>query len=85
MPEVSRFYDIIITMYVSDHNPPHFHVRYKEYRSVVVIEERHIIGKIPVRVMRLVLKWLDLHKEELLDNWNRLAEGKSIVSIKPLE
>lgn len=53
MPEISRFYGIIITMYMPDHNPPHFHVRYNEYHATIDIHTGNIIGNMP----RRALKW----------------------------
>ena len=39
MPEISSFYGIIIYMYISDHQPPHFHVKYNEYECWITIED----------------------------------------------
>ena len=85
MPEISSFYGIIISMYPEDHNPPHFHVRYNEFRAIVEIEDRNVIGEMPNRALKIVFEWLDIHKKELMDNWNKLQKGKSVVKIKPLE
>ncbi len=59
MPEISRFYGIIITMFVVDHNPPHFHVRYGEHRALITIQDGMIEGKLPRRALSLVYEWLD--------------------------
>lgn len=85
MPEVSSFYGIIISMYPGDHNPPHFHVRYNEFRAIIEIEDKNVIGEIPNRALKIVFEWLDIHKKELMDNWDKLQKGKSVVKIKPLE
>ena len=85
MPEISCFYGIIISMYPGDHNPPHFHVRYNEFRAIIEIEDKKVIGEMPNRALKIVFEWLDIHKKELMDNWNKLQKGKSIVKIKPLE
>ena len=85
MPEISSFYGIIISMYPGDHNPPHFHVRYNEFRAIIEIEDKTVIGEMPNRALKIVFEWLDIHKKELMDNWNKLQKGKSIVKIKPLE
>ena len=85
MPEISCFYGIIISMYPGDHNPPHFHVRYNEFRAIIEIEDKTVIGEMPNRALKIVFEWLDIHKKELMDNWNKLQKGKSIVKIKPLE
>lgn len=85
MPEISRFYGIIIYMYISEHNPPHFHVFYNGYKAEITIEDGIITGSLPRRALRLVYEWLDKHKQELLDNWNRLQSGEKPLNIKPLE
>lgn len=85
MPEVSRFYGIIIYMYINEHNPPHFHVWYEEYKAVITIDDGTITGTLPRRALRLIYEWLDIHKNELLDNWERLARKEPIISIPPLK
>ena len=85
MPEISSFYGIVISMYPEDHNPPHFHVRYNEFRAMIEIETKSVIGELPNRALRIVLEWLDLHETELMNNWKNLQKGKSVVKIKPLE
>lgn len=71
------FYGIVIYMYVSEHNPPHFHVWYNDYKAIVTIEEGIVKGSIPRRALTLVYEWLDLHKRELMENWELLREFKS--------
>ena len=72
MPELSRFLGIVIYMYFNDHNPPHFHVAYNEYEAAVVIQTLGVMeGKLPGRVLSLVVEWASLHQEELLANWER--------------
>ena len=85
MPEISRFYGIIITMYLPDHNPPHFHERYNEYRATIDIHTGDITGQMPRRALNLVYEWLDQHKDELIANWQRLENGESLSTIKPLD
>lgn len=72
-------------MFYSEHNPPHFHVRYNEYRAIINIITGEIEGKLPCRVVSLVYEWLDLHKEELLANWSHIENGETLVEIKPLD
>ena len=86
MPEISRFLGIVITMYYSDHPPPHFHVRYAGYKAVMAIESPALLeGGLPPRVHGLVIEWAVLHRDELLTNW-RLAELQApLESIQPLE
>tara|TARA_R110000868_G_scaffold75843_2_gene218517 strand:- start:63 stop:272 length:210 start_codon:yes stop_codon:yes gene_type:complete len=69
MPEISRFYGIIIKMYFNEHNPPHFHVEYQDYEAIVNIETGELTGKMSRRALGLVYEWLDQNKEALLENW----------------
>jgi hypothetical protein len=85
MPEISRFFGIIITMYWNDHNPPHFHAQYGEYEALINLNGVVMDGKVPSRVLSLVLEWLALHREELLENWMRCKERKPLLKIEPLE
>ena len=85
MPEISRFYGIIIYMYMNEHNPPHFHVWYEEYKAIITINDGVITGSLPRRALSMVYDWLDLHKDELLANWERLKEQESPVKIEPLK
>ncbi len=85
MPEISRFYGIIITMFYDDHNPPHFHVRYNEYRAVINIENGVVNGSLPRRVLNLVYEWLDLHKDELMSNWKLIENNNEPLDINPLD
>ncbi len=85
MPEISRFYGIIIYMYMSEHNPPHFHVWYENYKAIITIKDGIITGSLPRRALNLVYEWLDIHKDELLDNWNRLANFETPQKIEPLK
>ena len=84
MPEVSAFYGIVIYMYMSEHNPPHFHVKYQEFEAIITIEEGVVTGTLPRRALNLVYEWLDLHKDELLQNWKRMENKEAIVKIDPL-
>ncbi len=57
MPEISRFFGIIVFMYFDEHNPPHFHVKYGENRAVISIQELKLMeGSIPKRALSLVLE-----------------------------
>ena len=85
MPEISRFYGIIIYMYIDDHNPPHFHVWYNDYEAVITIEEGIVTGSLPRRELKLVYEWLDIHKEELLENWRVLSNFELANKIEPLK
>jgi hypothetical protein len=85
MPEISRFLGIVIAMFYRDHAPPHFHAIYGEYEITIDIDGGVVHGDFPKRALRAVLEWLDLHKDELLEDW-RLAEAKKpLKKIEPLE
>lgn len=85
MPEISKFYGIVITMLWGDHNPPHFHVKYGEYRALITIKDGIIQGELPRRALNLVFEWMDLHKEELIKNWKLLEQNKPLLKIDPLK
>ena len=85
MPEISRFLGIVIRMYYREHAPPHFHAEYGEYEVVVQIESGVVDGRFPRRALRHVLEWLDLHREELLEDWALAAAHRSLRPIAPLE
>ena len=85
MPEISRFLGIIISMYFDEHNPPHFHARYGDLKVEVAIDTLAVIaGKLPPRVLGLVLEWAALHKDELIGNWENARLSVSLKKIEPL-
>lgn len=86
MPEISRFYGILIKMYFIDHNPPHFHAEYGEFKAEYSIKSLEIIdGKLPGRANALVLEWASIHREELMANWERAQQAESLKKIRPLD
>jgi len=85
MPEVSRFLGIVIAMSFKEHAPPHFHAKYGNQRAAFSINELQLIeGKLPPRIVTLVLEWAFQHREELLENWNRVQQREEIQKIEPL-
>ena len=87
MPEISRFYGIIIYMYLMDHNPPHFHAKYNDFEAVISIENFAVLnGKLPSKALGLVVEWASLHQTELLQNWNGLSNTNQVsyIKIEPL-
>ncbi len=85
MPEISRFLGIVITMYFNDHNPPHFHVRYEDFRAIVGIDPLELReGEVPPRVFGLVMEWAELHQVELRENWTTLAAEGKFKRVAPL-
>jgi hypothetical protein len=85
MPEISRFYGIVIRMYYDDHDPPHFHATYGEFDVRVEIATGVTDGPFPLRKRDLVLAWLGLHRRELLENWEHARASRQVRSIAPLE
>lgn len=86
MPELSRFYGIVIRMFANDHNPPHFHAHYGEHRAVVDIATRSIIeGSLPRRCRDMIAEWSELHEEELVAAWTALRGGSRPEKIAPLD
>ncbi|MDR0347368.1 MAG: DUF4160 domain-containing protein [Coriobacteriales bacterium] len=85
MPEISLFFGIKITMHWNEHNPPHFHVDYANYKALVDIQRSVIIrGFLPSRQLKLVLAWCELHQDELMQNWEFAKENKPLNEIAPL-
>jgi hypothetical protein len=85
MPEISRFYGIVIQIYFGDHPPPHFHARYSGQIAKVDIETLSVIdGSLPSRALGLVLEWAALHQQELRDAFIRAANLEQPGKIAPL-
>lgn len=89
MPVVSAFYGLIVYLYYKDnkkHRKPHIHVWYQDNEVVLSVPEGEILeGFIPPNKMKLVLAWIEIHKEELLADWKLAAEGQQIFKIDPLK
>ena len=85
MPEISRFYGIIIFMVFGDHAPPHFHVRYGNDKAVFSIKELKLMkGSLPQRALSMVLEWGFQHRDELLKNWDSCQKHEHPAMIEPL-
>ncbi len=88
MPIISMFYGIIIRMYLLDnkhHNLPHIHAKYAEFEASIGIDEGEILaGRLPRKQLRLVQAWIELHRDELLANWEIATLGENPYKIKPL-
>ncbi len=72
-------------MFWDDHNPPHYHAKYNQYKIIVEINSGVIKGKFPPRALRHLLEWHDLHKQELLANWKRAQKSEDLLAIEGLE
>jgi len=77
MPEISRFFGIVIKMFFDDHNPPHFHAEYGGDVALIDIRTLAVTG--------LVIEWATLHQQELLADWDRARAREELQKIAPLE
>lgn len=88
MPELSRFFGIVIRMFIEaggSHHLPHFHAYYQEHVGVYGLDPiARIAGDLPTRQERLVLAWAELHRDELISSWNTLQGGRPPSKIEPL-
>ena len=85
MPEICRFYGIIIAMFFDDHNPPHFHARYGKGGVVVDINSLRVLeGQISPRALGLMVEWASQHQNELLENWELARNNQPLKKIAPL-
>ena len=88
MPVISMFYGIIIQMYFFDtkqHHLPHLHARYQDFSAVFAIESGEVLeGSFPVAKIKLVTAWIEIHREELVADWQLAIEGQQFFQIEPL-
>jgi hypothetical protein len=86
MPEISRFFGMVIAMYYNDHAPPHFHVRYGKQKAVIGINPVDLLeGKLSRRAKNLVLEWATAHQAELMADWELARQQAPLNKIDPLE
>ena len=89
MPILSMFYGIVVYMYAYDnrrHHLPHFHVEYAEFTAVISIVDGEVLeGSLPSAKMKLVQAWLEIHREDIVADWNLAVQGLPPQRIKPLE
>ena len=88
MPEISRFFGIVIKMIFNDsdkHHKPHVHVYYGEYEAAVALDGEVLDGKLPTKQYRLVSGWLALHEDELYEAWNKAVRSIPFDKIEPLK
>ena len=88
MPTISMFYGILVSMYFYDneqHNKPHIHVQSAEFEASICIETGDVLsGNLPKTKLKLVQAWVEIHKENLMLNWNLAVNGGKIFKIDPL-
>jgi hypothetical protein len=86
MPEISRFFGIVIRMYYDDHNPPHLHAEHQGNRVLVDFRGNIVQGELRSRTaLRLVREWTDLHAAELQEDWRLARAGEQLNKIDPLD
>ena len=79
MPTISMFYGILIRMFLGkkEHNPPHFHAYYQEYKGIFNINSCEMVeGNMPGKQIKLIIAWAELHKDELLADWELANNGE---------
>ena len=85
MPYVSMFFGIIIRMFFSEHNPPHFHAEYQGTEGIFSFNGAMLQGNIKsTTALRLIKEWALLRQKELEENWINISEKTSINKIEPL-
>jgi len=84
MPEICRFYGIIIFMSYNDHPPPHFHARYEDQEVTIEIKSGIVKGQMSKRALRMLFEWSEIHQKELMGNWQLARGRKRLQKIPPL-
>ncbi|MBI5214952.1 MAG: DUF4160 domain-containing protein [Ignavibacteriae bacterium] len=89
MAVISMFYGLIISMYYLDnkrHNVPHIHVRYQEEEAVFAIPNGELLeGDLKSNKMKLIQAWIEIHKEDLMADWELASKGENVFKIEPLK
>lgn len=88
MPTLSIFFGIIVRMYNEQggqHNQPHIHAEYQDYEAIVDLEGNVLDGSLPKGKMKLLLAWIEIHREDLIANWKLLSSGDGYFKIEPLK
>ena len=85
MPEISLFGGIRIKMFYDDHNPPHFHAEYAGYKALIDIQRGYVIsGALPFRQLKFALAWGEMHRDELMQDWELAKDQLPLKKIEPL-
>jgi hypothetical protein len=86
VPEISRFFGIVIRMFFNDHEPPHFHAVYGDHEAQIDIETLDVRrGQLPRRALGMVIEWASQHRQELRKDWELAREGRQPSPIQPLD
>lgn len=85
MPEISRFYGVVIRIYFRDHAPPHFHAEYGGSEALISIRDLQVLaGELPARALGLVMEWAFQHRHELAGCWEKAAAHEAPGKVDPL-
>lgn len=84
MPEICRFYGIVIFMNYNDHDPPHFHAGYEDQEVTIEIKTGTVKGHMSKRALRMLFEWSEIHQEELMEDWRLARERKQLRKFPPL-
>lgn len=85
MPEICRFYGIVIAVFFSEHAPPHFHARYGSDKVAINIRTLQVLeGRLPPRALGLVVEWASQRQDELMRSWDLASQGRQPDKIDPL-
>jgi len=85
VPEISRFFGIIIYMNWREHPPIHFHAVYGEHEALITLDGRIYSGSLPNRALSMVREWLAIHRDEIQEDWTLAMDRKPLKPISPLE
>ena len=89
MPIISMFFGILVSMFYRDneqHHTPHIHARYQGSKAAIAIEDGRVLaGDLPPRQLRMVQVWIDIHRDELLADWEMAVNGDEPFRIAPLQ
>jgi len=85
MPEISRFYGIVIYLFFDEHNPPHFHAEYSGFKAVITLKEGVVKGEMPKRALNMIFEWMEKHKDQLMEDWELSLNGLPLKKIEPLD
>ncbi len=89
MPTISMFYGIIVSVYYEDtgrHHQPHIHIRYQDFKASLAIADGSVLaGEVPPRQLKMVQVWMDLHRDELIADWQLAVAGDEPFRIAPLQ
>lgn len=79
------FYGILIRMYIDDHNPPHIYAKYGENDAMYNFDGEKIDGEMPKKQEKYIVAWIDIHKDELIANWQLAHDNEPLFKIEPLK